>query len=257
MKKYFLSFGLLLTVSLATVVFNSCGKDDDSGNGSNNYYSDGKRISKFLFYGYPKSEINLGQPSYEWNFSYDDNGRISKYTEDNRVYDYTYKSDMIEVRRSGEDKDDYRYSTYLLNEKGFVKDDGGVYTYNNNNEMIKVVNTHKGVNTTNIVWASGNMIRVEEGKYYCTIEYTDKENKAGVSEFLIRPGLQFGLPFGKRTKNLPLRIEEDNGYSNTVAIFDYEFDGDGYVTKIITRGNGYNGHPKPDYKNPILIFEYE
>jgi len=29
MKKYFLSFGLLLTVGLATVVFNSCGKDKD------------------------------------------------------------------------------------------------------------------------------------------------------------------------------------------------------------------------------------
>ena len=28
MKKYFLTFGLLLTVSLATVVFNSCGKDN-------------------------------------------------------------------------------------------------------------------------------------------------------------------------------------------------------------------------------------
>jgi uncharacterized protein (TIGR02145 family) len=29
MKKYFLTFGLLLTVGVATVVFNSCGKDDD------------------------------------------------------------------------------------------------------------------------------------------------------------------------------------------------------------------------------------
>ena len=36
MRKYFLSFGLLLTMSLATVVFNSCGKDDDNPSNPNN-----------------------------------------------------------------------------------------------------------------------------------------------------------------------------------------------------------------------------
>ena len=32
MKKYFLTFGLLFTVGLTTVMFNSCGKDDNKNN---------------------------------------------------------------------------------------------------------------------------------------------------------------------------------------------------------------------------------
>ena len=93
MKKYFLSFGLLITVGVATVVFNSCGKDDDEGKGS-------------LVGTWRLVEVNGKKDVKQYDFKFAENGDFS-YKKSSSTGDFSSDGDTYTL------KDNVIYFTYV------------------------------------------------------------------------------------------------------------------------------------------------
>ncbi len=209
-------------VALSLLVFVSCSKNDDE-------YPQEKQVS------------NITTTTHEFNsvstlfFEYDKKGRVvkSRYGSEDEEYNYNYDDNVItETYTSGSYSN---VTTYHLN-KGIIThatgDYDGVYTYSAKNELLNYSNGD-GVPFT-YTWKNGNIITQGEGDYIRSYTYSTMENQIiGIHYFAenIPDNILFNFGyFGAKNKNLPTSKKS----SSEKIEYEYEFDEDGYVTKMQT-----------------------
>jgi hypothetical protein len=155
---------------------------------------------------------------------------------------------------------------YLLNDKGnvFRYSDTGVavphtsrdslictYYYDSDGYLVKLTREEFGVSMEyNISYFNGNIKHIDfrspynSGTFHWDFIPSEYENKTGfnfifsfIETYNLLESLSYfsikGVSFGKVSKNLPLRVEYIGASSYRVYYeFAYEFDKDGYLTKI-------------------------
>ena len=224
-------FAVLMCVNLA-----SCSSSDDdpteepeAGGG----VVSGKKIAKII------SELE------DWKetrtFAYDDKGRLIKSTEtdehDNekstRTYQYIWGDDAIKCTG------DNNYTFTLKN--GLVQsDERHTYSYNKSNRLVKVETDYS---TTTAIWDSDKLMSIsyEDDEETKTFTY-EKSCKKGFFPFAANMiddcELFIAHPeiAGSLTTQLPANITETSkNHGSEKAILTYEFDKDGYISKILIK----------------------
>ena len=258
----------LFLVATAVLTLVACGKSDDNPTPDNPIpdnptppkTTEVKRIKEvkitYLKRDYVPSSTE-DSPRYQYTvknssvtYMYDEQGRISKETvkEEGKPEEeitFEYPQGKIVAKFGNQTRED------VLNSKGYYKGYDNDFVYDAKGQLIE---SRRGKYT----WTEGNIsqllrIRVENGKtetITTTMTYYPNENKNKWLLFSDEFGDIIGtyisffegeilLPIGVPTKNLIKSMkkefsDEEFGYtsSNTTA-FSYNYDNDGYVTKIV------------------------
>ena len=253
----------IFLLATAVLTLTSCGKSDDNptpNNPENPKTTEVKRIKEVKITYLKREYVPLStedSPRYQYTlknssvaYMYDEKGRISKKTikEEEKPEEETtfeYPQGKI-VAKFGNQKHEE-----VLNSKGYYKGFNNDFAYNAKGQLIE---SRRGKYT----WTEGNIsqlfrIRNVNGKtetITTTMTYYPNENKNKWLLFSDESGDIIGtyisffegeilLPIGVPTKNLIKSMkkefsDEEFGYtsSNTTA-FSYNYDNDGYVTKIV------------------------
>ena len=253
----------IFLLATAVLTLASCGKSDDNptpNNPENPKTTEVKKIKEvkitYLKRDYIPSSTE-DSPRYQYTvknssvtYTYDEKGRISKKTikEEGKPEEETtfeYPQGKI-VAKFGNQKHEE-----VLNSKGYYKGYYKDFVYDAKGQLIES-------RRAKYTWTEGNIsqllrIRVENGKtetITTTITYYPNENKnkwllfsdeSGdiISKYISFLKGEMLLPIGVPTKNLIKSMTKEFsdlefGYtsSNTTA-FSYNYDNDGYVTKIV------------------------
>ena len=234
--------------------FTSCSKDDDSATQGNDDVGGGevvaieKKLTKIV------GVSGSGTETYE--FSYDDKGRVVKASEveeyDESYYKYEYKfvwSDdaiMANIKRSSNRDSDYSYSSTLTLENGLVQscNDDETYSYNKSGR----ISSRKIFVTQSYLWDSDKLVSVIYKEYEKNVFTYGTSCQKGYLP-LILFGMEIGCKtlyianpelIGARTNQLPSSGTYSNTYGDgdEVTTFAYEFDKEGYITKITSKQDG-------------------
>ena len=253
----------LFLVATAVLTLAACGKSDDNPTPNNPEppkTTEVKRIKEvkitYLKRDYVPSSTE-DSPRYQYTvknssvaYMYDEQGRISKETvkEEGKPEEeitFEYPQGKIVAKFGNQTRED------VLNSKGYYKGYDNDFVYDAKGQLIE---SRRGKYT----WTEGNIsqllrIRVENGEtetITTTMTYYPNENKnkwlffSDESGDIISKYMSFFkgeilLPIGIPTKNLIKSMTKEFsdvefGYtsSNTTA-FSYDYDKDGYVTKIV------------------------
>ena len=258
----------LFLVATAVLTLVSCGKSDDNPTPDNPIpdnptppkTTEVKRIKEvkitYLKRDYVPSSTE-DSPRYQYTvknssvtYMYDEQGRISKETvkEEGKPEEeitFEYPQGKIVAKFGNQTRED------VLNSKGYYKGYDNDFVYDAKGQLIE---SRRGKYT----WTEGNIsqllrIRVENGEtetITTTMTYYPNENKnkwllfsdeSGdiISKYISFLKGEMLLPIGVPTKNLIKSMTKEFsdlefGYtsSNTTA-FSYNYDNDGYVTKIV------------------------
>jgi hypothetical protein len=240
--------GYLLVIALSVGLV-SCSKDDDGG---------GFKGTKKLV------TVTYNDGSYH-KFKYDSQGRIiecnGSYVWWNRDVKYTFEyfPDKIIVLRRAKyytdtyiDTDTYTYkledgvivSSYYVDDHLGVCEE--VYSYDKDKQLIKIQRTEgQSFSYETFTWAGGNITTTYHSyeSYPATYSYSDIPNRfIGIADEDIDEEILLHWGYlGKTPKNLVSKIEQTNSSPN-VENYIYEFDSEGYVTKVIIRGGGGYNH---------------
>lgn len=216
-----------------------------------------KLISRVIFHDHDDGESHDYDEIY--TFTYDNKGRVASYSEfsghSNETvssFSFTYETDEIVVQEK-----DYNNTytwTYKLNNKGYVtsltsnnRPSGYDYmnrvvtlSYDNNDYLNKAttVDTQDDGSSdtyyTDFIWENGNLTNVDNEEFYTYNEYPNFYN-IDINQFIYdqseEPALILGLA-GKTSKNLIDTRRWTNEDPDDLTTIRYEFDDDGYVTKI-------------------------
>lgn len=208
----------LFMVTLFSASFTSCSSDGDD-----DVVNDKQLISV------------IGQDK-EHHFTYDSQGRLTKYIDDNsETYTFTYTNNQITCSNDGWGVT-YTLKNGIVISSNDTGDNTNEFTYNSDNQLIKIVQDGY---TANITWQSGNITKIVETsasgeEYIYNFTYSDVSNRfTGISPFeydsdeIMSLLFQLGY-FGKVNKNLCLtrKTPWDN------SSFNYEFAKDGIVSRI-------------------------
>lgn len=244
---------MLLMVAMYATMFTACSDDDnDVTRGANGE----KLVSKIV---YTHKEENGDTWKEVYTFSYDRQGRIIKETGDTEEEDYytstyTYTDEKIVCHTEGVDRyDNEPYTneiTYMLNSDGLIvyskELEAVTFTYKDG----KLITTKGETSYMNnkITWKDNNIISVNnEEQGISTYKYTDKTSKANINLFKTVQDINLFLSnrYGIMSNNLveSEKFESKDGESKSECQYQYQFDKDGYVTKIIVEGiyNNYDG----------------
>jgi len=230
---------------LATLILFSCSSDDPlTDNGGNSKPQ--RRIAKIekLYsensYNYSSTEI----------FTYDNQGRWIRsdysandnYLNVNHISTLSYSGNTIRYSGDNFEEDVFELKNNIIVSRG---DNPRLDDYHYSNNYL----TQIGIGTyANFEYTNGNLTKVIEGKGEShediyNIAYTDYPDKMGFCAYEVsyndtaievNPAnilYQFGY-FGKKSKNL---IESIDSTWGDKIYYSYEFDNQGYVTKIIER----------------------
>lgn len=253
----------IFLLATAVLTLASCGKSDDNptpNNPENPKTTEVKRIKEVKITYLKREYVPLStedSPRYQYTlknssvaYMYDEQGRISKKTikEEEKPEEETtfeYPQGKIIAKFSNQTHEE------VLNNMGYYKGFNNDFVYNAKGQLIE---SRRGKYT----WTEGNIsqlfrIRNVNGKtetITTTMTYYPNENKNKWLLFSDEFGDIIGnyisffegeilLPIGVPTKNLIKSMkkefsDEEFGYSssNTTA-FSYNYDNDGYVTKIV------------------------
>lgn len=248
---------VLLAVFCFILAFTACSKDDDDNGPA--FAPDGKRLVKSII------GTSVGEYSNErrdYFFSYNGDGQItvfeSKWTymsdeldkecTDTERVTYSVSGKNLTVVTNYVDGEDSEYSDtytgkFILNGDGYVESGEEIdvdedeftykYYYDNTRHLEKLDYTRNGRNEGPIyfIWEKENLVK---GVYNRTYTYFDKENKGNIDladlcgEIWVlgfdRSYLGMVEYLGKRSKYLMKSTGEIN--------FTYEYDSEGYVTKV-------------------------
>jgi len=254
---------VIFLVATAVLTLASCGKSDDNptpNNPENPKTTEVKRIKEVKITYLKREYVPLStedSPDYQYTlknssvaYMYDEKGRISKKTikEEEKPEEETtfeYPQGKIVAKFGNQTRED------VLNSKGYYKGFNNDFAYNAKGQLIE---SRRGKYT----WTEGNIsqlfrIRNVNGKtetITTTMTYYPNENKnkwllfsdeSGdiISKYISFLKGEMLLPIGVPTKNLIKSMTKEFsdlefGYtsSNTTA-FSYNYDNDGYVTKIV------------------------
>ena len=250
----------------------SCSKSDDNNGGSSNGsgfnsgdFTVGKHFPRKII------ETNAGHRSetvYEIS-----NGKVVK--EDNFIYEYDGNLlKKIKYDDDGTVNQEFSYSNGRLI-KHYFRDEGTFeYAYDNQGRLSKKTRTLNGEQTTteyqyinNTIktiykdrnnsrdlestyhFSNGNLIREEDNQGTIVYEYDDKNNWQYKNNLAITTSSAFSDPFDAIfSKNNVVKITArgsqgevrpgELSYENTTVTFQYEYNSDGYPTKITQTKNG-------------------
>ena len=284
---------VIFLVATAVLTLASCGKSDDNPTPDNPTpdnptppkTTEVKRIKEVKITYLKRDYIPLStedSPRYQYTvknssvtYTYDEKGRISKKTikEEGKPEEETtfeYPQGKIIAKFSNQTHEE------VLNNMGYYKGFNNDFAYNAKGQLIE---SRRGKYT----WTEGNIsqlfrIRNVNGKtetITTTMTYYPNENKNKWLLFSDESGDIIGtyisffegeilLPIGVPTKNLIKSMkkefsDEEFGYtsSNTTA-FSYNYDNDGYVTKIVENRFGVaNSSIGTSSYNPETVKELE
>ena len=221
---------ILLLIMLCTFVFVACSDDDDKDD--DKPIDRGRLINKIT-----ESYKNDSRPN-EYTFEYDAQGRVTKRDAGGHVHTYTYTQNSIIFKDYYENEFSVQIE-YKLNDKGLITLASETtssdlahpnvtnYTYNENNQLINV-----GDET--LTWKDGNIVSIGTDSY-TDYTYNQTEYNGYLLDLLLPGGsdninlilMDYGY-MGQRCKNL-IATDSDGCY-------EYTFDKEGYITKIV-QGN--------------------
>lgn len=243
--KTFKMIGIALMAVLMCVNFTSCSEDDDLTKGEDGLLTSGKKLVKMV-------ESWEGETDLVWTFNYDNNGRLLKAVlEDSDTYDITWGDNKIVCKVN----DDYTRTLTLAD--GLVQEvapNSEIYTYNKANRLIDVEDIDGyGITAT---WKNDKLISVSDyvvnhTKYGdCTLTY-ETSCKKGYSPYIPLlmdnmsecVGLFIAHPelAGIRTTQLPASYTYESHTFSFTDSYTYEFDKDGYISKIHLHQGEYKG----------------
>ena len=244
--KTFRFIGMALFAFLMCVNLTSCsGGDDDPTEEpeEGGVVVSGKKLTKIV----GTSENRSYSETY--TFSYDSKGRLIEAKEieeengykDTETYQFTWGDDAIKVictysEYTGTDT----YTITLKN--GLVQSCADeyrteIFTYNNANRFVKGEDEYE---TTTAIWDGDKLVSISDSESDATLAY-GTSCKKGYFPFvatMIEDGceiLHMAHPeiAGMRTNQLPTKITWNDNYGSETSTFAYEFDKEGYISKIV------------------------
>lgn len=240
--KTFRLIEMALVAVFMCVNFASCSSDDDptEEKDENEVVVSGKKISKIV----TKTEDDTETVT----FKYDNQGRVTEvieaYEEKDGNYIYTFKftwgDDVVKVNENY-DNGFYTDSYILTLKNGLVQssDNNETFTYNSSNRFIKGQGEWS---TTTAIWDGDKLVSVTEGDMdEATLTYGGNSCKKGYFPF-IGSIIDFTCDYlfiahpeiaGMRTTQLPTSVTWNYGYEEEKSTLSYEFDKEGYISKII------------------------
>lgn len=229
---------LLLSTILVGVISVACSNDSENNEPE---MPSVKMVLNSIYGGYPSSS---DPESYGVRFEdaqYDTQGRILSYKEyDGDLVLYTYSSSSITKSDSGEEWQ------YNLNADGLIISDskGNRFEYDSNKQLISD-------GDDNFVWSNGNMVKSGSDTYVYTTYFN---TVSCFIQFLFStvyfdncdPFLMASGFYGKIPKNLVDKYYSDGDLGWN---FLYEFNSNGYPTKITTSDASYDAIYTLSWKN--------
>ena len=215
-----------------------------NSNGDPTYFLNGE--PKFIY------TLENGVFSYE----YDAQGRISKYTSNKRgeqvTYEFSYPQGKI-IANSG--KQNFEFP---LDEKGYLKVTGGhnYFSYDEKGQLSKIDNSkfiwkegNLTAETYTSTWGGAEETREMKFSYYPNENKNrffifNNEERGEIDVYTTYFYLLNALPVGVPTKNLLESIsksyidEEEKVSYATLIKFNYAYDKDGYVSRIVENRSG-------------------
>lgn len=244
---------MALFAVLMCVNFASCSSDDDptEEKEEGGVVVSGKKLVKIVSAGSYDNET--------YTFGYDDEGRLIEATEieeeegykDTETYQFIWGDDAIKVVEKGTG---YTESFTLTLKNGLVQNNhnGNLFTYNNANKFIKCTSDYED-ETFSAIWDGDKLVSISEYNNEATLTYgqsckkgyfpfiaTMMANDGDAILFMAHPEIA-----GMRTTQLPTSITWTyRGYYGTeseTSTMEYEFDKEGYITKITVKETDSDG----------------
>lgn len=163
---------------------------------------------------------------------------------------FEYLSNSIEEKEDDYLDVKYIYDTNINNriskmEKPYGMNGDVLLSYDENFNLIETKSTSEEDYYYKLTWNNDNIVKLISDRGLYDITYTNNENKnlsfallAGIEDFMLDSPLFYVHPElgGIKTKNLVEKItynenSETTSYTKTYS-YSYEFDKDGYVTRI-------------------------
>ena len=242
--KTFRFIGMALFAVLMCVNFASCSSSDDDPTEEKEEGETvvtSKKLAKIVGTGVFKNV--------SYTFSYDNKGRLAEsiYTEgyDGKIdvvnKKYTWSDNLIKVDWSS---DQYSYNNTLTIENGLVKlekssDDSAIFSYNQSNRIVKIGDA------TTIDWNTDKLTSITSTNGWNKSLIYDKSCKKGYFPFIADMiGGKNKLLFmahpeivGMKTSQLASTMTRTYNYGASgnrteITHFNYEFDNEGYISKI-------------------------
>lgn len=221
--------GTTLLMVVLCLNFTACGDDDDEEE-----VSTYRRLLSASYTDEDGEVVNIP-------IEYDAQGRITKITWDDtyrEINEYSYENDKIIKTRSYSQDNEKVVTTYKLVNGIIVSgsDRYGeyVYSYNAQNQLIKVTDNSR---VYNITWEDNNIKTISDYTFtYSNISYQPLigGDLYWIDDFFDEVLFSQGF-FGMRTKNLIKSMNGNDEYS-----YNYVVDSQGYVTKAVdSYGGGY------------------
>ena len=242
--KTFRFIGMALFAVLMCVSFTSCSSDDDltEEKEENEIVDSDKKISKIV----TKTEDDTETVT----FKYDNQGRVTEvietyeeeYGKSTYTFKFTWGDDIVKVNENY-DNGSYTDSYILTLKNGLVRssDNNETFTYNSSNRFAKGQDEWS---TTTAIWDGDKLVSVTEGDMdEATLTYGGNSCKKGYFPF-IGSIIDFNCDYlfiahpeiaGMRTTQLPTSITWNYGYEDEKSTLSYEFDKDGYISKITSK----------------------
>ena len=214
---------ILTTVSLA-----SCSKDENPEKNEEGVVNNEKKIATF------------SQGGYSYSFKYDDKGRMIEAGFRGSVCSFVWKENVIKVITA----DSETYDVMIDN--GLIQSDyhWDTFIYDNNNRLLLTGDSDG--NRIRYIWNEDKLVSISEDDDYKYEIIYDGKCKKGYFPFLgtivgdyemlafVHPELQ-----GWRTQQLPSKVTAYyKGKVDYSSTFTYEFDKDGYISKITQNEDG-------------------
>lgn len=242
--KTFRLIGMGLLAVLMCVNFASCSSDDDDPTEEpeqeGGVVVSGKNLVKIVGKsGDGDSEI--------YTFKYDNNGRLIEATEsyeedgyeDTDTYQFIWGDDAIKVIINPT----YNYTLTLKNglvQSSDLDDEDRIFTYNSSNRLIKSTAKYED-ETFSAIWDGDKLVSISEYENDAILTYGTSCKKGyfpfiatlmtydgDAALFMAHPEIA-----GMRTNQLPTKITWTDNYGSEISTLTYEFDKEGYISKIV------------------------
>lgn len=239
---------MVLFAILMCVNFASCSSSDDDPTEEpeeGGVVVSGKKLVKFVTDG--------GDWKETWKLKYDNKGRLIEATEKDEgsnegsySHQFAWGDDAI-ILKSGYNNKNKIYTI----KNGLLQscDDGASYSYNQSNRIISL--NHGGFNgLATAIWNSDQLLAYSADGTDFTLSYEKNCNKGYsplspylyIYDYIFEP-LLLAHPemLGMRTTQLPTSVTKNDDRYNMTSTLTYEFDKEGYITKITEKETDSNG----------------
>ena len=255
----------------------SCSKSDDNNGGSGSSSGSGFNSGDFTVgKHFPRKIITTDDKIRDEEIYEISNGKVVKQNNVSRIYSgyltYEYDGNLLKSIKhdNGTVEHEFSYSNGRLI-KHYYRDEGiSEYAYDNQGRLSKktrtlngsqkiteyryiddntIQATYNGRNITTYTFSNGNLVREEDSRGTIVYEYDNKNNWQYKNNLIITTFSAFSYPFDaifSKNNIVKITVRGSQGevrpgelsYENTTVTFQYEYNSDGYPTKVTQTKNG-------------------